>query len=437
MIRRLVLSLLFATSLSCCFAQPQPPQVVKMGNGITVILVEDHATPLTAVDVWVKTGAFYETAENNGVSHFIEHMAFGSTAKYGPGEMDTEMESLGATLDARTSKDWSRYGVTVMSRYLPQALNALAEAVARPRFAQAEVEKERLIILDEIAKKETQPFKVCKDYLAQALYGDHPYARPIEGTREVVARLTRDAIVEFHRRRCAPDQIAVVIVGDVDSQRAVSEIGKAFQGIAGKAQPGPQLPAPSPPAARITKSYYGPYKLGYVAIGFLGPAGVDYKDVCAIDVLLTSLGSGYRSWMSADLRERQKLIEEGFADFLTERCAGLISIVASTPEENCDRTRDAILAKIASVRKDGISPDSLALAQRSLLGQYAFQNETLSGRAQSYGFYYTVSDPQFASSYVECIRSVTNEEIVRVAQKYLDPARAAVVTVGPSRRDAE
>jgi zinc protease len=431
MIYKLAPIFLLLATASCCVAQPQSPRIVKMGNGITVILQEDHASPLVAVDIWVKSGPLYETAANNGISHFIEHLAFTSTAKYGPGEMDDEMESLGATLDARTSTDWTRFGVTVMSRYLPQALSVLSEAIAKPRFKDADIEAERRVILEEISRKQTQPFKICKDYLAAALYGDHPYSRSVEGPPETAAKLTRDDIVGYYQKRYVPDNIAIVLVGDIAPEDAVSEVGKAFQGLNGKASKDPDAPAPSLLPTQVTKGYHGPYKLGYVAVGFVGPAGADYKDVCAVDLLLTALGSGYRSWMSEELHTKLGMIDQGQADFLTERCPGLISIIASAAEDKSDLAKSAILARITTIRKDGISPDALAVAQRSLLGQYAFQNETNSGRAQSYGFYYAVSDPQFASAYVSCIQSVTNEDIIRVAQKYLDPTHAAIVLVGP------
>lgn len=437
MIYKLALCLFLLAAASGCVAQPQSPQIVRMGNGLTVILQEDHTTPLVAVDVWVRSGLLYETAANNGVSHFIEHLAFTSTAKFGPGEMDEEMESLGSTLDARTSTDWTRFGVTVMSRYLPQAVGVLAEAVARPRFRDVDVEAERRVILDEIARKETEPFKICKDHLSAVLYGDHPYCRSIEGPRDTIATLTRQSIVDYYQKRYVPDNIAVVMVGDVEPQKAISEIGKAFQGMNGKPS---QDKDPEPPAAlasQVTRSFHGPYKLGYIGVGFVGPRGIEYQDVCTVDLLLTALGSGYRSWMSEELRGNMGLITEGHADFLTQRGPGLISIIASCPEEKMDQAREAILAKLADVRKNGISADALALAQRSLLGEYAFQNETPTGRAQSYGFYYSVSDTQFAHTYVNCIQSVTNEDIIRVAQKYLDPAHAAIVLMGSSRKDSQ
>lgn len=428
MIRVIACLLVFSAS-SSGFSQIPPCQVTKMGNGLTVILAEDHTTQLTSVDVWVKAGTAYETSENNGVSHFVEHLAFSATAKYPPGEMDLEIESLGATLDARTSRDWARYGTTVMSSYLPKALELLAEAIIRPRFRDIDVEQERLVILDEIAKKQTDPFKVCRDYLAAALFNGHPYGLPLEGSADSVRKISRDAILEYHRRNYVPERTAVVIAGDLDPQAAISAVGKAFEGYSTSGASRAEIPEPVFPETQQVRNYPAPYKLDYLGIAFPGPPAANHTDVCAVDLILTHLGSGHRSWITEELRDRQRLVEHGFADYLTQARAGMVCVLASTPAGRTADAKEAVLSKIASMRKEGISADALSLAKRSLLGQYAFQNETVAGIAQSYGFYHSISDARFAREYTDCVQAVSNDDIVNAARKYLNPQSAVIVTL--------
>lgn len=423
------------TGMAGVHAQVPRAQIAKMGNGLTVILAEDHSTNLAAVDIWVKAGSGNETASTSGVAHFIEHLSFASTAKYGPGEMDLEMESLGASLDARTSKDWARFGVTVMSRYVPQALGILAEAIIRPRFRELDVQKERLVLLEEVVKKQTEPIRICRDRLATLIYGDHPYGLPVEGSFGTLKRITRDDIVSFHKQFYIPSRIAVVLAGDINPESAVIEIGKAFQGLSAGAPPEKPAPTFTAPSEQITKTYRVPYKKEYLGVGFAGPVSADYTDVCTMDLVLTYLGSGYRSWISEELKGKLGLVESGSADFLTERYPGLVAIIVACENDKLQRAKDAILAKLASIQKDGIPQESLALAKRLLLGEYAFQNETVSGKAQSYGFYYAISEPEFAVKYPGCIDAVTNQDVTRVAQKYLDPNRAAILALGPNQKE--
>lgn len=416
---------------STAFTQPAEFKIIKMDNGLTIILQEDHAVELVGIDVWVKAGSAMETAETNGVSHLIEHLAFGSTTKYTQGEMDLEMESLGATLDAHTSRDWAHFSTTVSSRYLPKALDVFADIVTGAQFDQAELDRERLVITDEIIKKETKPFDVCTDYLAKELYGNHPYSLPVEGTAETVAKITRQQVADYYHKLYVPSNMAVVLVGDIDSQQAISEIGRAFQAL-------PKTPAPeqkpveiTPPAAQVYKTFKAPYKYDYLAMAFVGPSGDSFADVCAMDVLMTYIGYGRWNWMQDELSKKMGLAAETSGDFLTQKYPSMISLAAATTDANTVSAKNAILKKIEEIRQQGIPAGNLALAQREVLGEYAFQNETYGGRANTAGFYFAVSDAQFASKYIDCVQAVTNDDIMRVARKYLDPTKAVIIVVGP------
>jgi len=404
-----------------------------MGNGLTVILLEDHAAQLVGVDVWDKAGSANESKETNGVSHFIEHLVFGATSTREPGDMDLEMESIGATLNAHTSKDWAHFSTTVSSRYLTKALEVLADGLMGAAFREQDIARERLVLLDEIANKQADPIKVCKDLLAAELYGAHPYALPVEGTPETIKSISRQQIIDHYTKFYVPTNMAVVLAGDIDMQRALQQVGQAFQGKSGTPKPATAVAEVTPIGQQVNKSLKAPLKSTYVAVGFHGPAGSDYEDVCAVDALLSYLGFGYRSWMETELKGKTGLASEVAADFLTQRQPGAISFIAQVTEANVDKAKGALFAKIAAVRADGIPEASLALAKRSLLGQYAFQNETYGGMATSSGFYFAVSEPEFAGKYISCVQSITNADIVRVAQKYLDPARAVVLVIGPNQ----
>jgi len=428
-------ALILATALPSR-ALPGAPVVTRMGNGLTVIVQEDHTVDLVGVNIWVKAGSSNETPNNNGVSHLIEHMVFGATTKRKSGDMDREMESIGATLDARTSRDWAHFGTTVSSRYLSQALDVLADAVARAQFLESDLRRERAVILDELAKKHDNPAKVLKDYLAAELYGLHPYALPIEGTRETIGKITRDDILNYYHKYYVPGNMAIVLVGDLNMQRAVNEVGKAFQSLSTSQTPEPP-PQVTPLAKQINKAFHEQYKLTFIGIGFLGPPASETADVCATDVMLTYLGLGYHSWMADELKTKLGLADVVTADFLTQRYPGMIAMVAGCAEGNVQKVKGAMFAKIASLGKEGVTPDELAAAKRSLLSGNAFDSETFGGTANSYGFYYAISNIDLSTKYTERVQAVTHEDIMRVARTYLDPARAAVVVVSPSAGGSE
>lgn len=429
------LAIAIVASAAC--AQPLSPSIARTGNGLTVILQEDHASELVGIDVWVKAGSGFETAKNNGVSHFIEHLLFGATRKRQAGDMDREMESLGATLDAHTGADYAHFSTTVSSRYLSKALDIFADAVNDPLFRESDIERERPVILDEIARKQTNPTTVCRALLAKRIYGDHPYSLPLEGTPETVRNITRDDLMGYYHRYYVPTNMAIVLVGDFDKQSAISEIGRLFQGVSAAAPTQADRPAVPKVTKQVAASYKASYESNYLAIGFLGPPASDTEDVCAMDVLLTYLGLGYRSWISEELKTKSGLVQNGTADFITQRDRGLVSIIVAATNANLPKAKDAIFAKIAALKSEGVSHEDIDRAKRSLLGQMAFQTETVSGRADTYGFYFAASDPAFATTYAGCVGSVTNESIMKLARKYLDPDASVVITLGPDQEDSK
>lgn len=428
-----VMLLLVISAASC---QPLSPAITRMGNGLTVVLQEDHSAELVGIDVWVKAGSRFETPKNSGVAHFIEHLLFGTTQKRKSGDMDREMESLGATLDAHTTSDYAHFSTTVSSRYLNKALDVFADAVNNSLFREEDIAQERSVILDEIARKQTDPAAVCRDLLAKNIYSDSPYSLPFEGTRESVTAITRDDILDFYHKYYVPSNMAIVLVGDFDKLNAVSEVGRLFQGVA-SAAPADKTSTPSKLAKQVTITAKASYESNYLGIGFLGPPASEFGDVCATDVLLTYLGIGYGSWLSGELKTKLAIVGDGTADFVTQHGPGLISIIVSAPSANITKAKDAIFAKIESIKTQGLSQVDIDRAKRSLLGQAAFQDETVGGLASTIGFYFAVSDAEFAGKYAASVQSVTGDDIQRVARKYLDPNAAAVVTIGPDQEGSK
>lgn len=418
-------------------AQSQSPSITRMGNGLTVILLEDHAAELVGIDVYVRAGSRYETTKNNGVSHFIEHLLFVATQDRQAGEMDREMESLGATLDAHTTNDCAHYSTTVSSRYLAKALDVFADAINNSAFREEDIANERMVLLDEIARKDNNPLLVCRDLLAKKLFGDHPYALPIEGTRDTVKSIKREDILDYYHRLYVPSNMAIVLVGDFDKQTALSQIGRLFQG---KAMASVSEMA-KPLIPKLTKQSVTSIKAAFegncLGIGFAGPAGSEYEDVCATDVILTYLGRGFHNWLIDELKTKQALIWDGTADFITRPDPGILTIIVACDKATIGKAKDAIFAKMTALKTEGINQADLDRAKRSLLGQTAFSGETVGGRANMYGFYFAVSDPTFAAKYTDCVQSVTNDTIKEVARKYLDPNTAVVVTIGPDQEDSK
>lgn len=408
-----------------------PVTSATLDNGLKVIVQEDHSTDLVAVDIWIKAGSINETSETSGVSHFIEHLLFKATEKRGPGQVDMEIESIGASLEAKTGKDWTHCFTVVARRYLDKSLDIMADVVTGPKFDPGDIEHERRVITDEIARKDSSPTAVLQDFLYSAAYKSHPYGMPVEGTKESVSRVTRETITEFYNRLYVPENMAVVLVGDISQDKAVSAVKKAFAGF--KRKPLVEKAVAQEPVRteQMRDTVHRNTKLAYLGIAFPAPSVRNRPDVYSMDLLMSYLGLGYQSWLSTELKINQRLAIDVSSDFLTQRDPGLAILIISTEPDKIAKAEEAVFNKINDLRTNKIAETDLARARRSLEGGFAFDTETFAGQSSTIGFYAATDDFNLAQTYIENIRKVTPNDVLFLAKKYLDPNKAVVVTLGP------
>jgi zinc protease len=408
-----------------------PVVSVKLDNGLRVIVQKDHSTNLVAVDIWVRAGSINETDDINGTAHFIEHLLFKGTKKRGPGQVDMEIESLGASLEAKTGKDWAHFYTTVAKRYLDKSLDVLADVITHPRLDPEDIEHERQVILDEIARSDSDPSKAIIDLAYQTAFTIHSYKLPILGTRESVSKIKPETITSFYNELYVPENTTIVLVGDITPDEAVVAVKNAFSDFKRKSLPATTMPKEPERTEQVRKVVKRNTRLTYLAIAFPAPSIYDLPDVYAMDLLTSYLGTGYQSWLATELKNKKKLAVEVSSDFLSQRAPGLAVLSVAVEPTKVEDAEKAILAKIADLRANPIANSDLDRARRSLEGGFAFDTETFSGRATTLGFYASIGDYELAQSYIPNLRKVTPQDILNLAKKYLDPDRAVIVVLGP------
>jgi len=398
-------------------------------NGMRLLVREQHGAALVAVDIWVRAGSVYEGPEESGAAHFIEHLIFKGTPTRRPGEIDAAIEDLGATLNAGTTRDAAHFYTTVAAPYVDTALEVLADALQNATFAPEEVERERAVILDEMARGRNDRRKQALNLLYERIYGKHPYARPILGLPDSLKRISRDAIVGFYRRLYAPNNTTVVLVGDITPDAAEKAVRKAFggwkkgdvpaNGLSGDRVIG--LSGSHSPTHPLTQS-------PALAVGFRVTSGDNAAEVCAADVLTALLGHEQTGRLAAAL-QRSGLAAEVAADYATLRGPGVFALYAETDPPNVEKVQRVFEEQIARLRTRPVSADELEVAKRRVLGAYLFDIETYAGQARTLGFYDTVHDYRFAVDYVDNIRKVTTRDILAFAQRYFEPSCRIAVSL--------
>ena len=213
-----------------------------LGNGLRVVTEYIPHFPSVSVGLWIGAGSMYESEAENGLSHFVEHMLFKSTENRTTREIAVEMDAIGGQVNAFTSKECTCYYAKVIAEHLPRAMELLSDLLLNARMDEEEFEKERGVILEEIAMCEDTPEDLVYDLLAEAYFGDHPLARPILGSQQQIASVSREALIDYRRRHYRPDNTVLAIAGDFDEKR-FRELAERYLGR-WKAQGETRMPEP-------------------------------------------------------------------------------------------------------------------------------------------------------------------------------------------------
>ncbi len=400
-------------------------------NGLQVLVAPSEAADLVTMDVWVGAGTRRETADVNGVAHFMEHLIFKGTPTRKPGEIDAGIEDLGGSLNAATSYDWAHFYVTTASEDAPKALPILADALENSEMRQEDIDAEKPVILSEMAREASRATgRVSRAFNALA-FPDHPYGRPLLGTAANVSAMPRQTIVDFYHTYYAPGNATLVLAGRItpEAGRALAE--KCFGSWATRAVPDDKtLAAPTQTSIR-TLSLTAPARRGFLQLGWRGPSVRDTPDVWQMDLLMTLLGQGGGSRLDRDLTDKRKLVTAIGTSFLTQRDPGMMSVTAEFDPGDYQRVIEAVLAEAAALRDAPVSEGELAAAKHSLLASYLFDAQTNSGRANALGFYSRIATYQYDTSYVSRFEAVTPAQLQAVARKYLTPTAYTQVTLLP------
>lgn len=404
--------------------------VYKLDNGQTVVIQEVKTNPIVTIDTWIKTGSINETDENNGVSHFLEHLFFKGSTNHAPGEFDKILETKGAITNAATSKDFTHYYVTVPSKDFDLALEMHSDMLLNPLIPRKELEKERKVVIEEIMKDANSPQTLVYDNLTKMLYTNHPYKRKVIGTCDIISNIQRDKIIEYYNQFYNPSNMITVIVGDVDSASVIEKVKTDFNAEYKKPIKNiyPQEKILTSQAKTIA---YADVQSGYMLIGFRGTK-IDDKDAYALDVLSTVLGDGRSSVLYRTIKENKQLANTISAANSGFKDDGIFYVSATFVPEKGLKLQDAIFAEITNIQKNGITSEQLQLAKNIIERNTYYERESISNIAGEIGYVYvTTDDIKYYETYLDNIKKVTADDVKHVANKYLGVEKSAVSILLP------
>ena len=400
---------------------------IVLKNGLNIYIKEDNKLPIVSIQLWVRAGSIDETEKTLGISHFLEHMLFKGTEKYRVGEIARIVESHGGTINAGTSKEFTVYYIDIPSTGFIDALKIITEiAAGKATFPIDELERERQVILEEIKRSEDNPHDVLYENFNKQLFTITPYRWRVLGTTEVVSNLTREDLINYYKKFYVPNNMILVIVGDVKYRNAKRTIKEFLVPL--KLSPVPPRssliePVKTPTVKRITRDI----QQSYLVSGFLGPE-LDREDKQAAgDVLSVILGFGRSSRLYRKLREEKQLVYSIGSGFYSQLGTGIFAVSAVCKEENVELVKREISIEFDRIINEKVSTAELKKAKELVKSQMYFEHETYHQQAKTVGYWALSNKLKFAKNYLKKIDRVNANDLKKFLQTYYTGLTTSIV----------
>jgi len=396
-------------------------------DGFTLITDVVPYYPVAAVHLFVRVGSVDENPQINGISHLYEHMFFKGTPTRDATEMKTYIEDYGGEINGSTYRDYTEFMVDIPSIYTNHAIDYLMDAFLHASLDPKALEDERKVVLDEVSLDAANPERQLSETFQEEIYRVNPYRMPIEGNETTVKNITDQDLIYWKKTYYVPSNAVLVVVGDIDPNAVVQQVGKILQNVNPPHYNLPIFPKEPEKTKPVIVQEVKPVNQAYLLLGYL-VAGLDTpENIYPLDVMTFMLGYGRDSLLNRELKEKKKLVDAINADFLTEPYPGTLQIEAVCSPQNVDSVKASILEILDRLKKGEITPQELQRSKTLLSAVYNLGNETDSGKADTIGFYAIAGNAEFCRHYLANIRKVTIQDIERVANLYFKDNYVEVV----------
>lgn len=410
----------------------------RLDCGLTVLMKENHQAPVVAAQIWVDVGSADEEPGEEGLAHLHEHMLFKGTKTRGVGEIARAIEAAGGEINAWTSFDNTAYHVVLSSRHLDLGLEVLADAVQNSTFDPAELESEKKVVIEEIKRTRDLPGRWIGDLLFETAYRKHPYSHPILGNAAAVSAVTRKDILGFFKKHYRPENMTLLVVGDLQPQAALKKIQRLFPKKVPKGGRARKRRAEEPAQRKLrVKVVRDDIQEAYFTLGWHAPAARD-PDVPALEVLAITLGQGESSRLTLGLKHGLNLVNDVYAYLYSPKNPGLFLVSGSSPSRQLLPALRQISLEIARMRRFPAGAAELAKAKTMVENDAIYQQETVEGIARRLGAYQALAgDPTYGDVYVSRVMAVTPDDIRHAAKAYLAPQSLTLVAMLPNDAPAD
>lgn len=414
-------------------ALPPGTRLITMDNGLVMIIREDKSAPVVSVQAWCKAGSIDEGKWlGSGMSHMLEHMLFKGTSTRGAGRIDQEVQDVGGYMNAYTSFDRTVYWINAPSTGAKTAIEILCDIMQNATLPADEMAKEKHVILREMDMNQDDPSRRSSRRLFETAYSRSPYRYTVIGYPDVFNELTREDVVAYYREKYTPNNMFFVVVGDVKSSEVEAQIRKAFSGMKARPLPPSVLPLEPPQTAAREIIEEGPIELGYFHIAWHIP-DIRHRDVPALDVLATLLGSGHSARLYQEIRERRGLAHSIDAWTYNPGNPGLLGVSGVVDADKFELARAAVLAEIEKLKITPVPKPELIKAVKQFTASTLSTRKTMQGQAQDIGGnWVAANDLNLSERYLAAVKRLTPADLQRAAQEYFTRENSTLYALLPT-----
>jgi len=345
-----------------------------LDNGVRVITERVEQMHTVAIGIWLANGSRHETAEYNGVAHFIEHLLFKGTGCRTARQISLEVDSMGGILNAFTGHEYVCYYAKVLAKFLPRITDLLTDIFLHSSFPADELERERKVILQEIKMRDDSPEEAIHDRFHQNFWCGHMLGNSILGTEETIGTLSRDAIIDYKKCHYRPEDIIISAAGNVHHEELVALISAEF--------------------SALKPSGWRPDGLGFVPQGgvrinrterdleqtlvCMGTRALqqNHPDRYALHLLTTVLGGGMSSRLFQEVREKKGLAYSVYAYVNAHADSGALVVYAGTEQKHCREVIDIALSEMKRLKTEPVPEAELDSAREQMKGKLVMSLES-------------------------------------------------------------
>lgn len=403
-----------------------------LANGIRVVTEQIPYVRSVSLGIWADVGSRDEDETTNGISHFVEHMVFKGTKKRSVREIARSLESLGGYLNAFTTKEQTCFYARVLDRHVGEAMDVLADLVQNATFKKEELEREKLVVLEELKNAEDDPEDIIHDYFEKALFPRHSLGFPIIGTRENLMRFKREDLFAHVGRHYVPARIVVAAAGNIDHDVLVRQAERHFRNLTVGSNGVAKRRTPPKLNHNTFAEYERPINQAHICMGTVAYS-IKHKDRYPLMVMNALLGEGMSSRLYQNIREKYGFAYSvySFANLLSD--AGVFGIYVGTDRKNIENCIELIHKELNKLKVKPVSKAELERTKSQIKGVMMLGLENMSGRMMRLGS----SELYFESftsldTILKKVDAVTPEAIQMVAGDLFDEGKFSTVIIRPS-----